>query len=99
MPGVMDRSWPFALIMGVEALLMVWWGSARRQRQFLYIGLVAVVVDAVTQSIEPLLTVNRWIVFGIVGLLLVGLAVLIERRLDKIRELSAEVRARLEEWE
>jgi hypothetical protein len=29
----------------------------------------------------------------------VGLAVLIERRLDKIRELSAEMRARLETWE
>lgn len=99
LPGVADRSWPFALIMGVEALLLVWWGSARRQRQFLYIGLVAVVVDAVTQSIEPLLTANRWIVFGVVGLLLVGVAVLIELQLDKIRKLSAEVRARLEEWE
>jgi hypothetical protein len=99
LPGVSDRSWPFALIMGVEALLLVWWGSARRQRQFLYVGLVAVVVDAVTQSIEPLLTVNRWIVFGVAGLLLVGLAVLIERRVDKIRELSAEMRARLETWE
>ncbi len=99
LPGVADRSWPFALIMGVEALLLVWWGSARRQRQFLYIGLVGVVVDAVTQSIEPLLTANRWIVFGVVGLLLVGVAVLIELQLDKIRKLSAEVRARLEEWE
>lgn len=99
LPGVADRSWPFALIMGVEALLLVWWGSARRQRQFLYIGLVGVLVDAVTQSIEPLLTANRWIVFGIVGLLLVGVAVLIELQLDKIRKLSAEVRARLEEWE
>ncbi len=99
LPGVTARSWPFALIMGVEALLLVWWGSARRQRQFLYVGVVGVVVDAVTQSIEPLLTANRWIVFGVAGLLLVGVAVLIELQLDKIRELSAEVRARLEEWE
>jgi hypothetical protein len=99
LPGVAERSWPYALIMGVEALLLIWWGSARRQKRFLYAGLVGVIVDVVTQSIEPLLTVNRWIVFGIAGMLLVGLAVLIERRREKVRELSAEVRARLETWE
>jgi hypothetical protein len=99
LPGVAQRSWPYALIMGVESLLLIWWGSARRQKRFLYTGLVGVVVDVVTQSIEPLLTVNRWIVFGIAGLLLVGLAVLIERRREKVRELSAEMRARLETWE
>ena len=40
-----------------------------------------------------------WIVFGIAGLLLVSLAILVERRLEKIRELSAELRVRLEGWE
>ena len=44
-------------------------------------------------------TTHGGIVFGIAGLLLVGLAVLIERRREKVRELSAEVRARLETWE
>lgn len=99
LPGVADSPWRYALIMGAEALFLVWYGSARRRKEFLYAGLVAVVLDAITQSIEPLLTVNRWIVFGIAGLLLVGLAVLIERRLDRIRALSAELRSRLETWE
>jgi hypothetical protein len=99
LPGVMDSGWPYALIMGAESLLLVWWGSARRQKQFLYIGAAALVVNVVTQSIEPLLSVNRWIVFGIAGLLLVSLAILVERRLEKIRELSAELRVRLEGWE
>jgi hypothetical protein len=95
----MDNSWPYALLMGVESLLLVWWGSARRQKQFLYVGAVALVLNVVTQSIEPLLSVNRWIVFGIAGVLLVSLAVLVERRLEKIREFSADLQVRLEGWE
>ena len=99
LPGVMDNGWPYALLMGAESLLLVWWGSARRLRRFLYVGAVAVVLSAVTQAIEPLLSANRWIVFGIVGALLVGIAILVERKLNKIRELSVEVRERLEGWE
>jgi hypothetical protein len=99
LPGVMDNSWPYALLMGVESLLLVWWGSARRQKQFLYVGAVALVLNVVTQSIEPLLSVNRWIVFGIAGVLLVSLAVLVERRLEKLREFSADLQVRLEGWE
>ncbi len=98
-PGVMEDGWPFALIMGAEALLLMWWGSARRLKLFLSVGLVSVVLDAITQSIPPLLSANRWIVFGVAGTLLVGLAILVERRLEKIRELSAELRVRFEAWE
>ncbi len=99
LPGVMEDGWPYALLMGGESLLLVWWGSARRLRQFLYVGAVGLVLNVVTQSIEPLLSVNRWIVFGIVGALLVGLAILVERNLQKIRELSADMQVRLEGWE
>jgi hypothetical protein len=99
LPGVMPSGWPYGLLLGAEALLLVWWGSARRMRQFLYVGSAAVVLDAVTQAIEPLLSANRWIVFGIAGALLVGLAILVERKLDAIRELSAEMQARLEGWQ
>jgi hypothetical protein len=99
LPGVMPSGWPYALLLGAESLLLVWWGSARRMKQFLYTGAAAVVLNAVTQAIEPLLTANRWIVFGIAGALLVGLAILVERKLEAIRELSAEMRLRLEGWE
>lgn len=99
LPGVMDNGWPYALLMGTESLLLVWWGSARRQRQFLYIGALSLIVNVITQSIEPLLSANRWIVFGLAGLLLVGIAVLVERKLEAIRQLSVEMRTRLEGWE
>jgi hypothetical protein len=99
LPGVMHSGWVYAMIMGAESLLLVWWGSARRQKRFLYIGAAGVVLNAVTQSIEPLLSVNRWIVFLIAGLLLLSLAVLVERRLETIREFSVDLRERLEGWE
>jgi hypothetical protein len=99
LPGVMDSGWPYALLMGAEALLLVWWGSARRQKRFLYVGATAVVLTAITQAVEPLLSANRWIVFGIAGALLVSIAILVERNLNKIRELSVEMRGRLDGWE
>ncbi|MGD8397215.1 MAG: hypothetical protein PVG11_00010 [Anaerolineae bacterium] len=99
LPGVTDNGWPYALLMGAEALLLVWWGSARRQRRFLYTGVVGVVVTAVTQSIEPLLSADRWIVFGIAGSILIALAVLIERKLEAVRAFSLEMRERLESWD
>lgn len=93
------NGWPYALLMGGESLLIGWWGSARRQRRFLYFGVAGVVVDVAGQSIEPLLSANRWIVFGVAGLSLVAVAVFVERRLEALTRLSRELRERLEEWE
>jgi hypothetical protein len=93
------NGWPYALLMGAEGLAITWWGSARRQRRFLYFGVAGVVVDVVGQLIEPLLSANRWIVFGVAGLILVAIAVLVERQLEAVMRLSRELRERLEEWE
>ncbi len=94
-----DNGWRYALLMGAEGLAIGWWGSARRQRRFLYSGVSAVVIAVAGQLVEPLLSVNRWIVFGVVGLLLMGVATLVERRLETVMRLSAEWRERLEDWE
>jgi hypothetical protein len=92
--------WPYALLMGFEGLAITWWGSTRRLRRFLYAGVVGVTIDVVWQLIDPLLTAtNRWIVFGIVGVFLVSLAILVERRLEKVMALTKDVRRRLEHWE
>jgi hypothetical protein len=93
------NGWPYALLMGGEGLALIWWGSARRQRRFLYTGVTGVVVAGCGQLIEPLLSVNRWIVFGGVGLSVIALAILIERSLEAIKHLSQEWRERLEAWE
>ncbi len=92
--------WAYALLMGFEGLMIAWWGSTRRLRRFLYAGVIGVTVDVIGQLIQPLLTAtNRWIVFGIVGIFLVSLAILVERRLENVLALTKDVRRRLEHWE
>jgi uncharacterized membrane protein YczE len=86
--------------MGFEGLMITWWGSTRRLRRFLYAGVIGVTIDVTWQLIDPLLTAtNRWIVFGIVGVFLVSLAIIVERRLEKVMALTKDVRRRLENWE
>ena len=87
--------WGYALLLGGEGLVAVWWGSARRLRRFLYAGMVGVVLATVGQLINSLWSINQWIVFGIIGLLLVVAAIVIERKLEDIKVL----REVLETWE
>ncbi|MFZ6031253.1 MAG: hypothetical protein ACOYYS_26385 [Chloroflexota bacterium] len=94
-----DLGGRYALLMGVECLLAVWWGSARRLRRFLYIGVAGMTLNVFGQLIDPLLSANRWIVFAFVGSILLVLAILIERRRETVLKLSADVRKQLEGWE
>ena len=77
--------WSFALLMGAEGLLAVWWGSARRLRRFFYAGIVGVVLATVGQLLNALQHINQWITFGIIGLLLVIMAVVVERKLEGLK--------------
>jgi hypothetical protein len=91
--------WRHALLMGAEGLGVAWWGSARRQRRFLYGGVSAVVIAVVGQLVEPLLSANAWLVLGGVGLFVVLFGLFVERRLEAVRRLSQEFLERLEDWE
>jgi hypothetical protein len=88
--------WQFAMLLGGEGFAFLWWGSARRLRRFFYVGMVGVILATVGQLINSLQSINQWIVFGIIGLLLIGVAVLLERRMEAIR---ASLQRVLEDWE
>jgi hypothetical protein len=77
--------WQFALLLGGEGFAAFWWGSARRLRRFLYTGMVGVILATVAQLINSLQSINQWIVFGMIGLLVIVAAVLIERKLEEIK--------------
>ena len=87
--------WGYALVLGGEGLAAFFWGSARRLRRFLYAGMVGVILATVGQLLNSLRSVNQWIVFGIIGLLLVLIAVIVERKLEDFKSWQ-EV---LESWE
>jgi len=85
----------FALLLGAEGLAAFFWGSARRLRRFLYAGMIGVILAAVGWILNSLSSINQWIVFGFVGLLLVVIAILVERKLEDIKSW----RETLESWE
>jgi hypothetical protein len=88
--------WRYALLLGAEGFAALWWGSARRMRRFFYAGMVGVILATLGQLINSLQSINQWIVFGVIGLLLVVVAAVVERRLEAIR---ASLREVLEHWE
>jgi hypothetical protein len=88
----------YALLMIVEGLLIAWLGSMRRLRRLLYLGMAGVITAVAGQLIEPLFALNTFVLL-LLGAALVGLGIALERRLDKVRELSHELRAKMEHWE
>ncbi len=87
--------WGYALLLGTEGLAAFYWGSARRLRRFLYAGMVGVILATLGQLLNSLRSINQWIVFGIIGLLLVMVAIVVERKLEDIKSWK-EI---LESWE
>ncbi|MGB8648391.1 MAG: hypothetical protein WCF84_24355, partial [Anaerolineae bacterium] len=85
----------YALLLGAEGFAAFWWGSARRLRRFLYAGLMGVVLATVAQLVNSLQSINQWIVFGLIGLLVVFAAIAIERKMEDIKAW----RQVLETWE
>jgi hypothetical protein len=77
--------WWFALLLGSEGFAAFWWGSARRLRRFFYAGMAGVVLAGLGQLLNALQEVNQWITFGLIGLVLVILAIIVERRLETIK--------------
>jgi hypothetical protein len=88
--------WGYALLLGSEGFSAFWWGSARRLRRFFYAGMVGVMLATLGQLINSLRSINQWIVFGTIGLLLIAMAVFVERKLEDIKAWQEKV---LENWE
>jgi hypothetical protein len=87
--------WWFFLLLMIEGLLAMWYGSARRLRRFLYTGMVGVVLATLGQLLNALRSVNQWLVFGLIGLLLVVAAIAVERKLEDLKAWQDS----LEAWE
>jgi hypothetical protein len=47
--------------------------------------MVAVILATIGQLVNSLRSINQWIVFGLIGLILVVIAVIVERKLDNIK--------------
>jgi hypothetical protein len=77
--------WLYASLLGAEGFAAFWWGSGRRLRRFFYTGMAGVILATLGQLLNALQEVNQWITFGLIGLILVILAILVERKLEAIK--------------
>ena len=87
--------WFYALLLGSIGLGLMWVGSARRLRRFLYVGMGGVILAALGQLINALWSVNQWMFFGLIGLTLLILGLVAERKREQVLAL----RDVLDDWE
>jgi FtsH-binding integral membrane protein len=71
-------------------------GVGRQLRRFFYAGLIGAMLAVLGQLLNSLQNVNQWLVFGLIGLLVISGAVLIERNMEAIKTWRDEV---VETWE
>jgi hypothetical protein len=93
---------PYFVLLLVEALLIIWWGAARRIKILFFIGLgtsVLNVVGQLTVLFRGGSSLIRWLILGSAGLLFVSLAVFVERQQTRIVARAQEWRETLETWE
>ncbi|MCP4536759.1 MAG: hypothetical protein GY832_06400 [Chloroflexi bacterium] len=84
----------------VEGLIVIGWGASRRAKAPFFIGLAASVLNVVVQIVVlvRVYEVNRWFIMLGVGLLMVIVAALVERRRERIITRAQEWRDILETW-
>jgi hypothetical protein len=89
--------WWYALMLMAEGLVFLFaMGIGRRLRRFFYAGLIGAMLAVLGQLLNSLQHVNQWVVFGLIGLLMISGAVVIERNMEAIKTWRDEV---VETWE
>ncbi len=91
----------YFLILLVEALLVSWWGAARRLRVPFLIGLLYSVLNILAQLVVlvRVYEISRWLIIFGVGALLMGIGLLVERRREMLLAQAREFRDMLERWD
>jgi hypothetical protein len=92
---------PYFVLLLVEALLAIWWGAAWRIKLPFFVGLGASVVNVIAQIIVlvNVYDINRFLVIFGAGILLVTLAVFVERQRARILLTAQRWLEALELWE
>jgi hypothetical protein len=95
------QGFPYFLLLLVEGLLVIWWGAARRIRLPFFSGLAASFLNVIAQIIVlvRVYEVSRWVIILGVGLLLVIVAIFVERQRERIIVQAKVWRDQLETWD
>jgi hypothetical protein len=92
---------PYFVLLLVDALLAIWWGAAWRIKLPFFVGLGASVVNVIAQIIVlvNVYDINRFLVIFGAGIVLVTLAVFVERQRARILLTTQRWLEALELWE
>jgi hypothetical protein len=81
-----------------EALLLLSYGTLRKLRVPFFGGALFVTVGVVWLSVDPLRAANKWMLLGALGLVLVGVYVLLERRQEQLARAGKQWAERINSW-
>lgn len=75
---------PYALLAGAYSIGFVFWGNYTQKKLYQQVGGVGVALSVLIQSSDFILNLPRWLLVGVVGLSLIGLALwLLNKRGEK----------------
>jgi alkylation response protein AidB-like acyl-CoA dehydrogenase len=92
---------PYFVLLLVEALLVIWWGTLQKRKIPFFAGIGASALNILAQLIVlvSVYDINRWFVAFGAGLLIMGFAIYIERSREQLRVRVRELSETLEKWE
>jgi len=90
----------FALLLG-EGLIVTWWGVYQKRKIPFFTGIGASALNIIAQVIIliSVYDINRWLVGFVAGLLIMAVAIYIERSREQLRARARELSETLEKWE
>jgi hypothetical protein len=83
----------------LESFGLLTLGAMLRWRYTFFAGALALVVDVGILLVDPLKALNTWYLVALIGLVLIGAVIWIERQRQKIPFWLDELRVRLEAWD
>ncbi len=93
-----DKIW-YGLGLLIEGLLIVGFGAVERWRYYFFGGVAAIILDLMALLLDPVQIADKWLVLGLTGLTLVGLALFLERKRDTVVLLSKSWLGQFRQWE
>jgi hypothetical protein len=96
-----ENGLPYFILFLAEGFIVLAWGVLRRRKSPFFAGIGAVALNILAQLILLMQIYNivRWIVALAVGLLIMLLAIFVERRREQIRARMGEFGETLEKWD
>lgn len=89
----------YALLLVGQALAALVYGIVFKLRVPFIAGTLGVMLGVLMLGVDPMLAMNKWILMGLLGITLVGLYVLLERRQDELRRLGMLWIDRVRAWQ